>query len=216
MCDCVCDFVMIWCQTFRIERDRWFCCCDSLCFLQETNGASVRTPTSLRMKDKEAAPSVVVRWQSVPQWKNAQSIFGDIFIQLKLFQMSHFIRASVCILKCCRLMSVFMCLCVCTLAFGPLTFKFNVGLVAARLLGQRSGLWHQRNIQGGGSKFTRHPDCPRLHPSRLLIGWGLLRGMHPLPPRVWTWDMKKQESDLNWPLPLTTHLVLMAKGQGFN
>lgn len=112
MCDCVCDFVMIWCQTFRIERDRWFCCCDSLCFLQETNGASVRTPTSLRMKDKEAAPSVVVRWQSVPQWKNAQSIFGDIFIQLKLFQMSHFIRASVCILKCCRLMSVFMCLCV--------------------------------------------------------------------------------------------------------
>lgn len=32
-----------------------------------------------------------------------------------------------------------------------------VGLVEARFPGQRSGSWHQRNIQGGGSKVTRYP-----------------------------------------------------------
>lgn len=41
--------------------------------------------------------------------------------------------------------------------------------------------------------------------------------MHPLPSESVNMEPEKtEESDLNWPLRLITHLALKAKGQGFN
>lgn len=144
-----------------------------LWFLQETSCPSICTATSWRMSLNVSG----VIWWNVP------SIFDDIFIQI----FASHIQSTVYDEYECA------CLCVCMLKFGPMNLS-SQGLVAARLLGQRSGQWHQRNIQGGGSKFTRHSDCPRLHPLRLWIDRGLLRGMHPLAPGVWTWHMKKQRN----------------------
>lgn len=71
--------------------------------------------------------------------------------------------------------------------------------------------------RGEGLNLLAIQIAPRVRPSLLLIGRGLLRGMHPLPSESVNMEPEKtEESDLNWPLRLTTHLALKAKGQGFN
>lgn len=104
---------------------------------------------------------------------------------------------------------MFACV-VCTLAFGPLKFKFT-GLVAPRLLGQRSGSWHQRNIQGGRVYIympSRLPPIPSLTAINRQEDCCVACTRSLCECEHGTWKNKGI-----WP-ELATHLVSKARGKG--
>lgn len=144
---------------------------------------------------------------------------GDIFELLPVLNCFRFCIFRLCLFACVH--ALYLKLCSCVFVFSRLHSKPWNSSSAVAL--SQPGSWVRGQVgnfnwtsgRGGGSTFTRYPDCPWHW--LLFIVRGLLHGMHPVHSSVWTWDKKKTEdSDLNWPLPLTTHLVLMAQGQMFN
>lgn len=122
--------------------------------------------------------------------------------------MFMFILMFTCM--CCReCLQVFVC------AFVPLKFKFSVGRVAARL--RVRGQADDINGTSRGEGLNLHAIQIAPNSSLTAINRQKTAAWHaPTPSEsVNMGHEKTEESDLNWPLHLTTHLVL-AKGQEFN